>query len=279
MPGTLYIVATPIGNLEDLSQRAARILKEVDAIACEDTRQTYKLMIHLGIEKPLLAFHDHNERARTLELVARLNGGQSIALVSDAGTPLISDPGYRLVDAALENGVVVVPVPGPVAFVTALSASGLPTDAVYFGGFLHAKQGQRRKQLQAAGGLDATLAFYEAPHRIVETLEDLAELWPRRPLVLARELTKLHEEFLRGTAAELAAVLRGRAAVKGEFTVLVGKPVEEETEQRPVEEEVARLEALGISRMEAIKSVARDRGLPKRAVYQLMEQSRAGKPQ
>lgn len=278
MPGTLYIVATPIGNLEDLSARAARILTAVSAIACEDTRQTHKLLLHIGIEKPLLAFHDHNERERTASLLARLESGDSIALVSDAGTPLISDPGYRIVDAAVQAGVSVVPIPGPAAFVTALSASGLPTDAFYFGGFLNAKSGQRRKQLEAVASLEATLIFYEAPHRILDALEDLAQLWPDRTVVLGRELTKLHEEFLRGRAAELRTILAARAAIKGEFTVLVGKPNRSESApDRPIEEEVAAMEALGISRMEAIKTVARDRGLPKRAVYQAMEQVRGHK--
>ncbi|MBI4909412.1 MAG: 16S rRNA (cytidine(1402)-2'-O)-methyltransferase [Acidobacteria bacterium] len=276
MPGTLYIVATPIGNLQDLSQRAAHTLAAVAAIACEDTRQTHKLLAHLGIEKPLLVFHDHNERDRTAALLARLQQGESLALVSDAGTPLISDPGYRIVDAAIEAGISVVPIPGPAAFVTALSASGLPTDAFYFGGFLAAKSGQRRKQLESVGSLEATLIFYEAPHRILESLEDLAALWPTRPIVLARELTKLHEEFLRGTPSELHATLADRPSIKGEFTVLIGKgalaPQPEETV--PVHQEVARLEALGIPRMEAIKTVAKDRGLPKRTVYQLLEDAR-----
>ncbi len=278
MPGTLYIVATPIGNLEDLTRRAERILSSVQAIACEDTRQTYKLLLHLGIQKPLLAFHEHNEKERVASLVARLQTGESIALVSDAGTPLISDPGYRIVQAAVDAGVAVVPIPGPAAFVTALSASGLPTDAFYFGGFLNPKSAQRRKQLEAVGMLEATLVFYEAPHRILETLDDLAALWPRRPVVLGRELTKLHEEFLRGPASELKEILAGRPAIKGEFTVLVGKPeAQEAVGERPVVEEVAALEALGISRMEAIKTVARDRGLPKRTVYQLLEESRGHK--
>lgn len=274
MPGTLYIVATPIGNLEDLSLRAARILSEVAAIACEDTRQSSKLLAHLALDKPLIPFHDHNERDRTASLLHRLQQGESLALISDAGTPLISDPGYRLVDAAISAAVPVVPIPGPAAFVAALSASGLPTDAFFFGGFLAPKSGQRRKQLESLAAIEATLIFYEAPHRILETLEDLAALWPTRPVVLARELTKLHEEFLRGAPADLHATLAKRPSIKGEFTVLIGKGEPAADTTLPIAEEIARLEALGIPRMDAIKTVARDRGLPKRAVYQLLEESR-----
>jgi 16S rRNA (cytidine1402-2'-O)-methyltransferase len=273
MPGTLYVVATPIGNLEDLSPRAARILAEVALIACEDTRHTRKLLEHFGIGTPLVSYHDHNERDRSIELTARLTTGDSIALVSDAGTPLISDPGYRFVDAALQAGIPVVPIPGPAAAITALSASGLPTDAFYFGGFLAPKEGQRRRQLEQAADLPATLIFYEAPHRILEALAEIEALCPHRPVVLARELTKLHEEFLRGSAAELHKTLAARPTIKGEFTILLGKPIQPETpaDARPVTEAVAALEKEGLSRMDAIKRVARDRGLPKRDVYKEVE--------
>lgn len=276
MPGTLYVVATPIGNLGDLSARAAETLGKVAAIACEDTRQTRKLLNHLAIERPLLAVHEHNERERAAELVARLTAGDSLALVSDAGTPLISDPGYRLIDAALEAAIPVVPIPGPCAAIAALSASGLPTDAFYFGGFLPPKTSQRRKLLASLQSLEATLIFYEAPHRIIESLEDIEGTLGDRPVVLARELTKIYEEFLRGLASDLRSALQSRNSIKGEFTVLIGKPAERTNlDTRPVEEVVAELEAQGMPRMDAIKTVARDRGLPKREVYRLISSRQA----
>jgi 16S rRNA (cytidine1402-2'-O)-methyltransferase len=276
MAGTLYVVATPIGNLSDLSARAAETLGKVAAIACEDTRQTRKLLNHLSIDRPLVAFHEHNERERSAELVARLTAGESLALVSDAGTPLISDPGYRLIDAALEAGIAVVPIPGPCAAIAALSASGLPTDAFYFGGFLPPKATQRRKLLESLRSLEATLIFYEAPHRIVECVEDIEAALGNRNIVLAREITKMYEEFLRGTAGELSATLKTRDSIKGEFTVLIGKATEAANlDSRPVEEAVAELESQGMPRMEAIKTVARDRGLPKREIYRLISSRQA----
>jgi 16S rRNA (cytidine1402-2'-O)-methyltransferase len=276
MAGTLYVVATPIGNLSDLSARAAETLGKVAAIACEDTRQTRKLLNHLSIDRPLVAFHEHNERERSAELVARLTAGESLALVSDAGTPLISDPGYRLIDAALEAGIAVVPIPGPCAAIAALSASGLPTDAFYFGGFLPPKATQRRKLLESLRSLEATLIFYEAPHRIVECVEDIEAALGNRNIVLAREITKMYEEFLRGTAGELSATLKTRDSIKGEFTVLIGKATEAaDLDSRPVEEAVAELESQGMPRMEAIKTVARDRGLPKREIYRLISSRQA----
>ena len=204
MTGTLYIVATPIGNLEDITLRALRVLREVDWIACEDTRQTRKLLEHFGIAKPMVSYHEHNESGRAAELVERLTRGGSGALVSDAGTPLISDPGYRLVQAAIAAAIPVVPIPGASAAVSALSAAGLPTDAFRFCGFLPPKSSQRRKTLEQLKPETGTLIFYETPHRILEALEDVAAVMGSRPVVVARELTKLHEEFLRGTAAECA---------------------------------------------------------------------------
>src|SRR6478672_5756579 len=197
MQAVLYIVATPIGNLEDITFRAIRILKEVDLIACEDTRHTRKLLSHYGIATQAISYHDHNEMARTEDLLARLRQGHSIAMVSDAGTPLISDPGYRVVSAAAAEGIQVIPIPGPSAAITALSASGLPTEAFRFCGFLPAKSGQRRSALEALIRETSTLIFYEAPHRILETLGDLRSILGNRQAVVARELTKLHEEFLR----------------------------------------------------------------------------------
>src|SRR5215471_5600352 len=209
--GVLYIVATPIGNLEDMTYRAVRILKEADLIACEDTRQTRKLLDHYGIEKPMLSYHEHNELERAQELIARLAGGATIAQVSDAGMPGISDPGYRVVKLATERGIPVVPVPGASALVAALAASGLPTDAFEFRGFLPAKAGQRRTALEQIRPLQHTIVLYEAPHRLVETMEDIVQiLGGRRPVVIARELTKLHEEFIRGTAAEVLERVRNR---------------------------------------------------------------------
>ena len=266
MPGSLYLVATPIGNLEDITLRALRVLREADLIACEDTRQTGKLLAHFAIDKPMVSYHDHNEAARTSELIAKLESDLSVALVSDAGTPLVSDPGYRLVTAALAAGISVVPIPGASAVLSALSAAGLPTESFRFCGFLPPKQGQRKKTLEALRGGDCTLIFYEAPHRILDTLSDISAVYGERPVVVARELTKLHEEFLRGTADEVRAQLAARPSVKGEITLLIGKgePVIAAT---PVQDAVRELEQKGVPRMDAIKQVARERGLSKRDVY------------
>jgi 16S rRNA (cytidine1402-2'-O)-methyltransferase len=268
--GTLYIVATPIGNLEDITLRALRVLREVDWIACEDTRQTRKLLDHFGIAKPMVSYHEHNESGRATELVDKLAGGGSGALVSDAGTPLISDPGYRLVQAAIAAAVPVVPIPGVSAGVSALSAAGLPTDAFRFCGFLPPKSTQRRKTLEQWKSETATLIFYETPHRILEALEDVTTVMGLRPVVVARELTKLHEEFLRGTAAEVKSELGSRPSVKGEITLLIGKTDEVQADDTPLEEAVRVAEQQGLPRMDAIKQVARQRGLSKREVYRLI---------
>ncbi len=221
--GTLYVVATPIGNLEDISYRAVRVLKEADLIACEDTRHTAKLLHHYEIDKPTVSYHEHNEAERAEELVAKLEQGLNIAQVSDAGMPGISDPGYRVIKLAIERGVLVVPIPGASAVVAALAASGLPTDSFQFLGFLPAKSGQRRTTLETLREADHTTVVYEAPHRIAETMEDIVELLgTERPVVLARELTKIHEEFIRGSAAEVLAAVQQRE-VKGEITLLIGK--------------------------------------------------------
>ena len=270
MTGILYIVATPIGNLEDITLRALRMLREVDWIACEDTRQTRKLLEHFGIAKPMVSYHEHNESGRAAELVEKLISGGSGALVSDAGTPLISDPGYRLVQAAIAAAIPIVPIPGASAAVSALSAAGLPTDAFRFCGFLPPKSSQRRKTLEHWKADTATLIFYETPHRILEALEDVEAVMGARPVVVARELTKLHEEFLRGTAAELHAELASRPSVKGEITLLIGKAGEVQADDTPLEEAVRAAEQQGLPRMEAIKQVARQRGLSKREVYRLI---------
>ena len=273
MSGTLYVVATPIGNLEDITLRAVRILGVVDQIACEDTRQTRKLLDRYGISKPLVSYHEHNERTRAQELLRDLQAGQNIALVSDAGTPLIADPGYRLVTEARAQGVPVSPVPGPSALLAALSASGLPTDAFFFGGFLPVKKGQRRKILEAMKTSPATLIFYEAPHRILDALEDIAGILGPRPVTLARELTKIHEEFLHGTPLELRDTLAQREAIKGEITLMIGKGEPLAVEEIPLEAAVNKLTQSGVPRMEAMKTVARQRGLSKREVYKELNES------
>jgi 16S rRNA (cytidine1402-2'-O)-methyltransferase len=267
MSGRLYVVATPIGNLEDITYRAVRMLREADRIACEDTRQTRKLLDHYAIHKPTISYHEHNEVERAPELIERLRAGENIVLVSDAGVPLVSDPGYRLVKAAVEAGIVVEPVPGASAVLAALSASGLPTDAFHFGGFLPSKPGQRVHALEKLSEETATLIFFEAPHRLIETLEAIEQVLGARPLVVARELTKLHEEFLRGTPSEVRAQLLGRDAIKGEITLLIAKATEPPVEDTPVAEAVETLVRNGTPRMDAIKLVARKRGLSKREVY------------
>ncbi len=272
MSGKLYLVATPIGNLEDITYRAVRILKEADLIACEDTRHTRILLDHYGIDRPTISYHEHNEFSRTEELVERLKSGQSIAIVSDAGTPLISDPGYRLVNHALAEGVIVVPIPGASAILTALTASGLPTDTFHFGGFLPAKTSQRRKTLESVRGLECSLVFYETPHRILESLEDIAAVMGERPIVLTRELTKIHEEFLRGTACQVLGNLRERPSIKGEMTIVIGKPVPAGASSVPIPEAVNALIRGGLPRMEAMKTIARERGISKREVYAAVEE-------
>ena len=267
MPGTLYIVATPIGNLEDITYRAVRVLREASLIACEDTRQTRKLLDHYGIGKPTVSYHEHNETERAQELVARMLAGESVALVTDAGTPLVSDPGYRLVNAAIRNEIPVQPIPGPSAALAALAGAGLPTDAFHFAGFLPHKPGARSKLLEALAGEQATVVFYEAPHRILEALEAIEEALGDRPVVVARELTKIHEEFLRGTAREVRERLASRDAVKGEFTILIAKATQPPPDDTPMDEAVEALVREGAPRMDAIKQVARRRGLSKREVY------------
>lgn len=266
----LYLVATPIGNLEDMTFRAIRILRdEVDSIACEDTRQTQKLLRHYDIRKPLISYHEHNEAARTSDILAALERGESVALVSDAGTPLVSDPGYRVVTAAIEHGFPVIPIPGASAALTALAASGLPTDEFRFIGFLPSKAGARRKALEQLANENATVIAYDSPHRILETLADMAEILGARPVALARELTKIHEEFLRGTAQSIREQLAQRSAVKGEMTLLIGRSEKRAAIADPLAE-IQRLEREGLDRMEAIKAVAKQMGLPKRELYRLV---------
>lgn len=220
-PGTLYLVATPIGNLEDITLRALRVLRECDAVAAEDTRRTGQLLAHFGIRKPLLSYHQFNEARRSGEILERLRRGEKLALVTDAGSPGISDPGERVVRAVLAAGGRVEPVPGPCALIAALTASGLPTGEFHFVGFLPHKSGQRRKALETLRAMPGTLVLYESPHRLERLLDELAGVMPDREVVLARELTKKFEEFLRGRPAELLALARQRR-MRGEFVVLVG---------------------------------------------------------
>ena len=275
----LYLVATPIGNLEDITLRALRVLKEVDVIACEDTRQTQKLLNHYAIATRTTSYHEHNEMTRAAELVKQMQEGASVALVTDAGMPGISDPGYRLIALAVRHHVPVVPVPGASAFLAALVASGLPTDSFRFSGFLPAKRGERRAALEVIRNSPRTAVFYEAPHRIVETLTDIVEvLGAGRHVVIAREVTKLHEEFLRGSASELRETLKAREAVKGEITLLIGKAEPQEAHGahgaadapvRPaIRERVKQLMAEEkIDEKAALKRVAKEQGVTKSEAY------------
>lgn len=277
----LYVVGTPIGNLEDISLRALRVLKEADLIACENTRQTQKLLTHYAIATRTISYHEHNEVARSAELVAQMQQGASVALVTDAGMPGLSDPGYRLIAQAIENGIPIVPVPGPSAFLAALAPSGLPTDSFQFSGFLPAKRGARRSALQGLKDSSTTQIFYEAPHRIVEALEDIVEiLGETRRVVIARELTKLHEEFLRGTAAEALRNLQERNAIKGEITLLVAKA--ELPESRAAEppglsirkrvQQIISDEKL--DEKSALKKAAKERGISKSEAYRQMQREK-----
>jgi 16S rRNA (cytidine1402-2'-O)-methyltransferase len=277
-PGVLYIVATPIGNLEDITYRAVRILKESDLIACEDTRQTRKLLDHYAIDKPMISYHEHNEGQRAQELIAKLESGATIAQVSDAGMPGISDPGYRVVQLALEHGITVVPIPGASAVIAALAASGLPTDAFEFRGFLPAKAGQRRTALEEVRSVPHTVIFYEAPHRILESLEDVVRtLGLQRPVVIARELTKIHEEFIRGTAQQVLDVV-GSRELKGEITLLIGKG---EGSESPADGQDlrARLEQLmreqKLDEKSALKVLAKETGQSKSEVYRELQRKKS----
>jgi 16S rRNA (cytidine1402-2'-O)-methyltransferase len=232
-PGTLYLIATPIGNLEDITLRALRTLKECDVVAAEDTRRTGQLLRHFEISKPLLSYFQFNEARRSEEIIERLRAGQKVALVTDAGSPGISDPGERVVKAAIAAGFRVESVPGPCALVAALTASGLPADEFHFVGFLPHKSGQRRRELERLRGIAGTLVLYESPYRIEKLLGELNEVFAGRPVVLARELTKKFEEYLRGTPAELLALARQRS-LKGEFVVLVAGEPEPSTGQQGV---------------------------------------------
>ena len=273
MSSTLYIVATPIGNLEDITHRAIRILGEVDLIACEDTRHTRKLLNHFGINTRTISYHDHNETERAPELLRELEQGSDVALVSDAGTPGISDPGFRIVRLCLERGIPVVPVPGPTAFVSALVASGFPTDEFFFVGFLPAKKNQRRAKLNELSAIDSTLVFYEAPHRIAETLKDAREVLGERKAVVARELTKLHEEIRHGTLSELETHFASDERARGEMVLVIDRTViatDEAISKETIGELVAQLEAEGIDSRAALKQAAKRLGISRDEAYRRM---------
>ena len=277
-PG-LYLVATPIGNLEDITLRAVRVLKESDVIACEDTRQTQKLLSHYGITTRTTSYHEHNELTRASELILELEQGARIALVTDAGMPGISDPGFRLVSLAIRHHVPVVPIPGASAFLAALVASGLPADSFRFSGFLPPKRGQRKEALENIRNSPRTQVFYEAPHRLKEALEDIVEvLGARRYIVVAREVTKLHEEFLRGRAGEILEQLNSRGEVKGEITLLIGKAEEGDRESSSprlsVRQRVDQLMSEEkLDEKAALKRVAKERGVSKSEAYRELQRS------
>lgn len=280
-PG-LYLVATPIGNLEDITLRALRVLRSADRIACEDTRQTGKLLAHFGITTPTISYHLHNERGRAEELVAQLRQAARIAVVSDAGTPSIADPGEAIVRAAVEAGVPVYAIPGANAAVTALTASGLLAERFTFRGFLPSKAGERRSALEQvlvemrAAGIPATQVFYETPHRIVDALADVAAVFgPAHRIALARELTKLHEEYLRGTAAEVQACLAARDTVRGEMVLMLsGDVATEAAAAQTLAAAVRARMAVGDVEKDAVKHVARARGMGKSDAYREWQRTR-----
>jgi 16S rRNA (cytidine1402-2'-O)-methyltransferase len=268
MVGTLYLVATPIGNLADITHRALQVLKDVDLIACEDTRHTHKLLQHYGIITKMISYHEHNEQQRTAELVDLLKQGSDVAVVSDAGTPSISDPGFRLVRAAIENEVTVVPVPGPSALISALVAAGLPTDEFFFAGFLPSRSNARRARLDELRTVPGTLIFYEAPHRLATTLKDAYEVLGEREAVVARELTKLHEEIRRGRLSELVEHYANAENPRGEIVVLIDRNViGEATIATSVAALVDQFEQGGLDHRAALKKAARELGLSRAEAY------------
>ncbi len=269
MPGILYIVPTPIGNLEDITLRALRILKEAEWIAAEDTRHTQHLLAHFGIKTALTSYHDHNERDKARLLVERLRSGASIALVSDAGTPAISDPGYRIVVDAIQAGIEVVPLPGASALTTALSASGLPTDRFLFEGFLPAKAQERKAKLQTLRGEAATLVFYEGPHRLLDSLAEMLKIFGDREIAVARELTKIHQEFLRGKLSEVVSALAERD-IKGEIVIMVhGASGEVQVSDEELHGTIRQLAGNGMGVKEIAELLGERYGLAKKEVYKL----------
>ena len=274
MPGTLFLVATPIGNLQDISQRALDTLRTVNLIACEDTRHTLKLLNHYRISNSLISYHEHNEQERAEDLTDRLASGDSIAIVSDAGTPGICDPGFRIVQRAIEIGAAVVPIPGAVAFVNAAAASGLATDSIFFGGFLPSKKGDRRKRLEEIASTPATLVLYESPHRLAKSLADCHDVLGDRRAVVARELTKLHEEFARGSLSELAARFATQP-VKGEIVLVIERGEENGQQTSGSVKDLASLVeefvAQGVDYKTALKKAAKTLGMSKSDAYRMLQ--------
>jgi 16S rRNA (cytidine1402-2'-O)-methyltransferase len=268
MKGKLYIVSTPIGNLEDITLRALRTLKEVDLIACEDTRVTKKLLFHYQIHKPLTSYHEHNEREKAVELLSLLESGKNIAVISDAGTPGVSDPGYRLVSLASKKGIEVIPIPGPSAAVAALSVSGLPTSSFTFLGFLPRSDKKRREHLESVREYTQTLIFYESPNRVIETLKNMFETLGNRQVSISREITKMFEEILRGEISQLLQILEKREGMKGEFTiVLEGKSRESNIIEEILEKQLEVYRGTGLSLKDTVKEVSRNLGLSKSKIY------------
>jgi 16S rRNA (cytidine1402-2'-O)-methyltransferase len=275
MPGTLYLVATPIGNLSDITHRALQVLGDVDLIACEDTRHTHKLLSHYGITTKTISYHEHNEQQRAEQLIDQLKQGSSIAVVSDAGTPAVSDPGFRLVRAAIENEVPVVPVPGPSALISALVAAGLPTDEFFFAGFLPARTNARRARLSELQSVPGTLIFYEAPHRLAATLKDAYEILGERDAVVARELTKVHEEIRRGRLSELSEHYE-REDPRGEIVVLIDRNViSAAPQQSSIAALVDQFEQDGMDQRAALKKAARELGISRAEAYRRLVAERA----
>ncbi len=269
-PGTLFVVATPLGNLDDLTFRAVKCLKEVDLIACEDTRRTARLLNHLGLRKPLVSCYEHNELGRIDELLARIASGEDVALVSDAGTPTISDPGFALVRAAHQRGLRVSPIPGPSALITALSVSGLPTDEFHFAGFLPRTSAARRTRLEGLKTNRATLLFYESPHRVLDSLADMVAILGDRPAFLCREVTKLHEELRQGLLSEIDSDLRARSEVLGEIVLVVGGAPAATVRSGSMDEALLRFDeevGMGATPRQAAKEAAQATGLLAREVY------------
>ena len=271
MPGILYLVATPIGNLADITHRALQVLRDVELIACEDTRHTRKLLQHYGIETKTISYHEHNEQQRAKELVELLQQGSNVAVVSDAGTPMINDPGFRLVRGAVEAGITIVPVPGPSALISALIAAGLPTDEFFFGGFLPARSNARRTRLEEVRSVPGTLIFYEAPHRLAASLKDAYEILGEREAVVARELTKLHEEIRRGRLSELVEHY-STVEPRGEIVLLIDRtvldqPAAEQSQNTSVAALVKQFEADGLDHRAALKKAARELGLSRAEAY------------
>lgn len=272
MPGTLYLVATPIGNLADITHRALQVLRDVDLIACEDTRHTHKLLQHYGIDTRTISYHEHNEQQRAAELIERLKQGSDVALVSDAGTPAISDPGFRLVRAAVENEITIVPLPGPSALISALIAAGLPTDQFFFGGFLPARSSARRARFDELRSVPGTLIFYEAPHRLAASLRDALDILGEREAVVARELTKLHEEIRRGRLSEFAEHYSSVEQPRGEIVLLIDRTVlddiaTESAQPTSIAALVKQFETDGLDHRAALKKAARELGLPRAEAY------------